>query len=52
MLGYSPASICKWVRIWREQARLGPNPNGHRKSCFSPDELTELHELLDPPHDV
>lgn len=47
ILGYTPATICNWVRAYRDHKQLAAKPNGHRKSCFSPDELKELQELLD-----
>lgn len=47
IFGYTRATICNWVRAYRDHEQLAAKPNGHRKSCFSPEELQELQALLD-----
>lgn len=46
IFGYTPATICNWVRAYKEHNRLAAKPNGHRKKCFSDEELKELANLL------
>ncbi|WP_206214358.1 helix-turn-helix domain-containing protein [Desulfovibrio sp. ZJ369] len=46
IFGYTPASISNWVRAYKQNNRLAPLPNGHRKSCFSEEELKQLSDLL------
>lgn len=46
ILGYTPATICNWVRAYRKDNRLTVKPRGHRKKCFSDGELEELKALL------
>lgn len=46
ILGYSPASICNWVRAYRQENRLAAKPGGHRQRCFSPEEIEELRQLM------
>ena len=52
ILGYTPATICNWVRAYRENQRLSAKPNGHRPSCFSHEEIRELQALLDKNGDI
>lgn len=46
IFGYTRATICNWVRAYRKTKQLEPRPNGHRKSCFSEEELAELKAIL------
>lgn len=46
IFGYTPASISNWVREYKQNNRLAPRPNGHRKGYFSAEELNQLSELL------
>ena len=47
IFGYTPGTIGNWVRAYREHNQLAPKPDGHRKKCFSDEELDELKQLLD-----
>lgn len=47
IFGYTPGTIGNWVRAYRKHNQLAPKPNGHRKKCFSDEELAELKNLLD-----
>lgn len=44
--GYTVETINDWVKIYLDEGRYGPKPNGHRKSCFSDEEREELKTLL------
>lgn len=46
IFGYSLASISNWVREYKQEKRLAPRPQGHRKAAFSDEELGQLSELL------
>ena len=46
IFGYTPASISNWVREYKQHNRLAPLPNGHRKSCFSEEELTAAFQFI------
>ncbi len=46
IFGYHPNSISNWVKAYKKNNQLSPKPNGHRKKCFSNDELEELKNLL------
>lgn len=52
ILGYTPATICNWVRAYRNHNQLAPKPNGHRKSCFTSEELEELKSLMEKKVDM
>lgn len=52
IFGYSVASICNWVRIYLQENRLAAKPNGHRKSCFSDEELEQLKTLVEERPDM
>ena len=43
---YTPASISNWVREYKQESRLRPRPQGHRKAVFADAELEQLAELL------
>ena len=47
IFGYTPATISNWIRAYKRENRLARLPNGHRKSCFSPEELEQLTDLLE-----
>lgn len=47
IFGYTPASISNWVREYRQEKRLAPRPQGHRKSAFTDAELGQLSALLE-----
>ena len=42
IFGYTSGAIGNWVRAYRRNNQLAPKPNGHRKKCFSDEELEEL----------
>ncbi len=44
--GYTLATINNWVKIFQDEGRYGPKPNGHRPPCFSEPELVELKAIL------
>lgn len=46
IFGYTRATICNWVRAYRKTNQLAAKPNGHRKSCFSEEELFQLKVIL------
>jgi len=46
ILGYSLASISNWVRAYKQEKRLAPRPQGHRKAAFADEERVQLSELL------
>lgn len=46
IFGYTPATIFNWVRAYRQTRQLAAKPNGHRKSCFSNEELAKLKEIV------
>lgn len=46
IFGYSYATICNWIRIYKTENRLCAKPTGHRKSCFSDEEKNQLSALL------
>ena len=46
IFGYTSGTICNWVRAYKKHNQLAAKPNGHRKKCFSDDELKELADLL------
>ena len=52
IFGYSHATICNWIRSYKTENRLSPKPSGHRKSCFSDEEKTQLRELLEKEVDI
>ena len=47
IFGYTRGTICNWVRAYRQNKQLAAKPNGHRKKCFSDEEIEELKILLD-----
>lgn len=47
IFGYTPGTICNWVRAYRQNNQLAAKPNGHRKKCFSDEEIEELKTLLE-----
>ena len=52
IMGYSVDSINNWVDIYLKEGRLTPKPNGHRHSCFSPEEREALIELVNEKPDI
>lgn len=44
--GYTVVTINNWVKIFQNEGRYGPKPNGHRPACFSEAELAELKSIL------
>jgi transposase len=46
IFGYTPASISNWVREYKQENRLKPRPQGHRKAAFDNTELAQLADLL------
>lgn len=44
--GYTVVTINNWVKIFQDEGRYGPKPNGHRHPCFSEAELAELKAIL------
>ena len=47
IFGYTPASISNWVREYKQEQRLAPRPQGHRKPAFTDAELEQLSALLE-----
>lgn len=47
IFGYTPCTILNWVRAYKTQGQTAPKPNGHRKSCFTEEELEQLTSLLE-----
>lgn len=52
ILGYTPQTIRNWIRTYKRENRLAPKPNGHRKSCFSEEELGQLTILIEKHGDM
>lgn len=52
IFGYSVATICNWVRDYTQNKILSPRPGGHRKKCFSDEELKELAALIERRPDI
>lgn len=52
IFGYTPATICNWVRVYRQTRRLSAKPNGHRKSCFTEEELAQLKKVIAETPDI
>lgn len=52
IFGYTPTTICNWVRAYRETQQLAAKPNGHRKSCFTDEELIRLKEVISETPDI
>ena len=52
IFGYTPASISNWVREYKQENRLRPRPQGHRKAMFTDAELGELTDLLEKKVDL
>lgn len=52
IFGYSRPTICNWIRAYREERRFSPKPGGHRKRCFTDDEITQLQSLLKQKPDI
>lgn len=52
IFGYCPSTINKWVKAYKTHNQLSPKPNGHRKKCFSEQELEELETLLEKRPDL
>jgi len=46
IFGYTPASISNWVREYKQEKRLKPRPQGHRKAVFTDAEMEQLADLL------
>jgi transposase len=46
IFGYTPACISNWVREYKQEKRLAPRPQGHRKAVFTGAELEQLAALL------
>jgi len=46
IFGYTPASISNWVREYKQESRLKPRPQGHRKAVFTDAELEQLADIL------
>ena len=47
IFGYTYATICNWIRIYKTENRLCAKTTGHRKSCFTDEEKSQLRELLE-----
>ena len=47
IFGYTTVTIKNWIKIFKQEGRLAPKPNGHRESCFTGSELQELTTLLE-----
>ena len=52
IFGYTRATICNWVRAYKKTKQLAAKPNGHRKSCFSEEELVQLKALVAATPDI
>ncbi len=52
IFGYTRATICNWVRAYRKTEQLAAKPNGHRRSCFSEEELAQLKAILAKTPDI
>lgn len=52
IFGYTRATICNWVRAYKKTEQLAAKPNGHRKSCFSEEELVQLKALVAATPDI
>ena len=52
IFGYTPATVYNWVRTYRLHNRLRALPNGHRRSCFTQEELAELSKLIEKHVDI
>ena len=52
IFGYTPASISNWIREYKQQNRLTPRPQGHRKAVFADTELVQLADLLEKKVDL
>ena len=52
IFGYTIATINNWLRGYRRDERLAPQPRGHRKASFSPEEMKELTTLLNSRPDM
>lgn len=52
ILGYTPATICNWVRAYKNNGQTAAKPNGHRKSCFTSEELEHLSNLIEKKVDI
>lgn len=52
IFGYTQASICNWVKAYKEHGQVAARPNGHRKSCFTQEELSQLSRLIETKVDV
>ena len=46
IFGYTTSSISNWVRAYKQENRLAPRPQGHRKAVFSKAELEQLSDIL------
>lgn len=47
IFGYTRGTICNWVRAYRQNNQLKAKHNGHRKKCFSDEEIEKLKTLLE-----
>jgi len=47
IFGYTTASISNWVREYKQENRLAPRPQGHRRAVFTDAELKQLADLLE-----
>ena len=52
VFGYTPASISNWLREYKQEHRLKPRPQGHRRAMFTDAELEQLADLLEKKVDV
>lgn len=52
IFGYTAATICNWVRAYRQTKQLAAKPNGHRKSCFTEEELAQLKDVIAETPDI
>ena len=52
IFGYTPASIGNWVREYKQEKRLAPRRQGHRRAVFTDAELKQLSELLEKEVDL
>lgn len=47
IFGYTTASIGNWIREYKQENRLAPRSQGHRKAVFTDAELQQLMALLE-----
>lgn len=50
--GYTVVTINNWVKIFQNEGRYGPKPNGHRPPCFSDTERAQLKAILQERPDI